>query len=941
MNLSALFINRPIATALLMVGLLLLGLVAYPLLPVASLPSVNYPTISVTSQLPGADPQTMAATVTSPLELQFGEIPGVAQMTSSSTLGESVINVQFNLSTSINAAAADVLAAINAANGQLPPNLTYPPTIRKVNPADTPILVLAVTSDAVPLTTVDAYAENILMQKISQIAGVGLVGIGGQQKPAIRVQVNPQALAARGISLEDVRSVLGNANVDLPKGTLNSPSETYTLNTNDQLLKPSAYENLIVAYQNGAPVRVRDIGQAISGPENDQQAGWYNGKRAIILAVQREPDANVIGTVDRVKAMLPLLEASIPPAIHVSILSDRTQTIRASISDVQHTLLLTVALVVMVIFLFLRNARATLIPAVTVPLSLIGTFAVLYALGYSLDNLSLMALTIAVGFVVDDAVVVIENTHRHLEAGLGPVEAALKSAGEIGFTVVSITVSLIAVFIPLFLMSGYVGLLFREFAVAVSVSLILSLIIALTLTPMMCAHLLKPEHEAQHGRLYRLLEAAFDGLLSAYERGLKVVLLHRFLTLLVMLGTIVLTGYLFILIPKGFFPQQDTGLIIAVPQAADDISFQAMEQKMEAAFAIILKDPAVASIGAQIGASGAQTLNEGKMFITLKPESQRTASADQVIRRLGTKLASLDGLTVYMQAAQDITIGARVARTQYQYTLVDADSAELAHWAPIFLGKLKSLPEITDVASDQESAGPLLDVTVNRDVASSYGISAGDDRQYPRRRLRPAHRVDDLHDAQSISRHPRGRAAVPVEPAGAEPNLHPLGDRPGGAARSAGQERHPRGAAHRQSSGPVPVGDAVVQPEAGRRARPGGQRHSAGQATASRACLAGDELPGQCPSLHLLLVERADPDRGDPRRDLHHSGCSLREPDPPDHDHLDPALGRPWRPVDADRLSLRSQRHRDHRHHPIDRHRQEERDHADRLSRSKPSATKG
>ena len=722
MNLSALFINRPIATALLMVGLLLLGLVAYPLLPVASLPSVNYPTISVTSQLPGADPQTMAATVTSPLELQFGEIPGVAQMTSSSTLGESVINVQFNLSTSINAAAADVLAAINAANGQLPPNMTYPPTIRKVNPADTPILVLAVTSDAVPLTTVDAYAENILMQKISQIAGVGLVGIGGQQKPAIRVQVNPQALAARGISLEDVRSVLGNANVDLPKGTLNSPSETYTLNTNDQLLKPSAYENLIVAYQNGAPVRVRDIGQAISGPENDQQAGWYNGKRAIILAVQREPDANVIGTVDRVKAMLPLLEASIPPAIHVSILSDRTQTIRASISDVQHTLLLTVALVVMVIFLFLRNARATLIPAVTVPLSLIGTFAVLYALGYSLDNLSLMALTIAVGFVVDDAVVVIENTHRHLEAGLGPVEAALKSAGEIGFTVVSMTVSLIAVFIPLFLMSGYVGLLFREFAVAVSVSLILSLIIALTLTPMMCAHLLKPEHEAQHGRLYRLLEAAFDGLLSAYERGLRVVLRHRFLTLLVMLGTIVLTGYLFILIPKGFFPQQDTGLIIAVPQAADDISFQAMEQKMEAAFAIILKDPAVASIGAQIGASGAQTLNEGKMFITLKPESQRTASADQVIRRLGTKLASLDGLTVYMQAAQDITIGARVARTQYQYTLVDADAAELAHWAPIFLGKLKSLPEITDVASDQESAGPLLDVTVDRDVASSYGI---------------------------------------------------------------------------------------------------------------------------------------------------------------------------------------------------------------------------
>ena len=722
MNLSALFIKRPIATALLMAALLLLGLVSYPLLPVASLPNVNYPTISVTAQLPGADPQTMASTVASPLEEQFGEIPGILQMTSSSTLGETVINVQFDISRSIDGAAADVLAAINAANGQLPPNMTYPPTIRKVNPADTPILVLAVTSGTLPLTTVDAYAENILMQKISQIAGVGLVGIGGQQKPAIRVQVNPQALAARGISLETVRSVLGNANVDLPKGTLNGQNETYTLNTNDQLLHPSAYNQLIIAYQNGSPVRIRDIGRAVSGPENDMQAGWYDGQRAIVLAIQREPGANVIGTVDRIKAMLPQLEASIPSSIKVSILSDRTQTIRASVSDVQHTLLLTVGLVVMVIFLFLRNVRATIIPAVTVPLSLIGTFAVLYVLGYSLDNLSLMALTIAVGFVVDDAVVVIENTHRHIEAGLGPAEAALKGAGEIGFTVVSMTLSLTAVFIPLFLMSGYVGLLFREFAVTVSVSLLLSLVIALTLTPMMCSRLLKPEHEVRHGHLNRLLEAAFDGLLAAYERGLRIVLRHRFVTLLVMLGTIVVTGYLYVLIPKGFFPQQDTGLIIALPQAAENISFAAMEQKMAAATAIILKDPAVASIGAQIGATGTTTLNEGRMFITLKPESERGVSADQVIRRLQKRLPGLDGITVYMQAAQDITIGARVARTQYQYTLVDADAAELAHWAPIFLDKLEHLSQITDVASDQQSAGPLLDVTVNRDVASSYGI---------------------------------------------------------------------------------------------------------------------------------------------------------------------------------------------------------------------------
>src|SRR5712692_1139504 len=719
MNISAPFIKRPIATVLLMVGLLLCGLASYRLLPVASLPNVNYPTISVTAQLPGADPQTMASSVATPLEEQFGQIPGIVQMTSSSTLGFSSITLQFVLSRNVDGAAGDVLAAINAAGGQLPPNMTYPPTIRKVNPADTPILVLAVTSDSAPLTTVDAYAENILLQKISQISGVGLVGIGGQQKPAIRVQVNPQALAARGISLETVRTVLGAANVDLPKGTLNSPRETYTLNTNDQLLTPDAYGSLIIAYQNGSPVRVRDIGQAIDGPENNLLAGWNNQQRAIILAIQRQPGANVIATVDRVKAMLPQLEASIPPTIKVSILSDRTQTIRASVSDVQFTLLLTVALVVMVIFLFLRNLWATIIPAVTVPLSLIGTFAVLYVLGYSLDNLSLMALTIAVGFVVDDAVVVIENVVRHLEEGLSPMQAALKGAGEIGFTIVSITLSLIAVFIPLFLMGGYVGLLFREFAVTVSVSLVLSLVIALTLTPMMCSRLLKPEDKAGHGRLYRLLERGFDGLLALYESSLKVVLRHRFVTLLVMLGTIVLTGYLYIIIPKGFFPQQDTGMIIGIAEAAQNISYPAMVERMQAVIGTVLKDPAVASVGSQIGATGTTTLNDGRMFIALKPQSERNASADQVINRLQPQLAKLQGITLYMQAAQDITIGARVSRTQYQYTLVDADAAELGHWAPIFLDKLKSIPGIT---SDQANAGPLLDITVNRDAASSYGI---------------------------------------------------------------------------------------------------------------------------------------------------------------------------------------------------------------------------
>jgi hydrophobe/amphiphile efflux-1 (HAE1) family protein len=722
MNLSALFIGRPIATVMLMVGLLLAGLVAYPLLPVASLPTVNYPTLQVTAQLPGADPQTMASSVATPLELQFGQIPGLTQMTSASALGITQITLQFDLGRSLDGAATDALSAINAASAQLPVGLPYPPTIRKVNPADTPILVLALTSESLPLTVVDAYAENILLQKISQISGVGSVGIGGQQKPAIRIQLDPQALASRGISLEDVRNVIIQANVDMPRGTLNGPRQTYTIDTNDQLLDPEAYNSLILAYRNGSPVRVRDVGQAVDGPENTLVAGWFNHKRAIILAIQRQPGANVIETVARVKAMLPVLQASIPAAIKVSVISDRTETIRASVADVQFTLVLTVALVVMVIFLFLRNVWATVIPAVTVPLSLIGTFAVLYVLGYSLDNLSLMALSIAVGFVVDDAVVVIENTVRHLEQGASPVEAALKGAGEIGFTIVSITLSLIAVFIPLFLMGGYVGLLFREFAVAVSVSLVLSLAISLTLTPMMCGRLLKPP-SGTHGRLHRLSEQAFDGLLGAYEAGLKVALRHRFITLMVMLGTVALTGWLYVVMPKGFFPQQDTGLIIGLSEAGQDISYSAMAERQQALIDAVLEDPAVASIGSAIGAGGGTTtVNTGRMFIALKPHDQRDVSADQVIRRLQALLAKVEGIRLYMQAAQDITVGARLAKTQYQFTLSDADPGELDRWARIYFDRLEAVPGITDLTTDQENAGPLLDIVVNREVASSYGI---------------------------------------------------------------------------------------------------------------------------------------------------------------------------------------------------------------------------
>jgi hydrophobe/amphiphile efflux-1 (HAE1) family protein len=721
MNLSAPFIHRPIATALLMVGLLVGGLVSYPLLPVAALPNVNYPTLQITAQLPGADPQTMASSVATPLELQFGEIPGLAQMTSASALGYTQITLQFNLDRQIDGTVSDTLSAINAATPYLPVGMPYPPTIRKVNPADTPILVLGLTSDTLPLTTVDAYAENILLQKISQISGVGLVGIGGQQKPAVRVQLDPEALAARGINLEDVRTALGQANVDLAKGTLNSPRQTYTLNTNDQLLNADDYANLVIAYRNGAPVRIRDVGRAVSAPENDLIAAWFNQKRAIMLAIQRQPGANVVETVNRIKAMMPVLQASIPPAIKVNVISDRTETIRASISDVQFTLMLTVALVVMVIFLFLRNFWATVIPAVTVPLSLVGTFAVLYELGYSLDNLSLMALSIAVGFVVDDAVVVIENIVRHMEEGASPFEASLKGAGEIGFTIVSITLSLIAVFIPLFLMGGYVGLLFREFAVTVSVALVLSLIISLTLTPMMCSRLLKPE-SGEHGRLYRLSERGFEGLLNLYEAGLKIVLRHRFITLMTMLGTIALTGYLYVLIPKGFFPEQDTGLIIGLSEAAQDISFQAMAERQQALLNALVRDPAVASIGAAVGAGGGNTtVNDGRVYIALKPKSER-GSMDEVLARLRTNLARIQGITLYMQAAQDITVGGRVSKTMYQYTLNDADPGELNHWAGLFLDRIKAIPGITDVATDQLNAGPMLDITIKREVASTYGI---------------------------------------------------------------------------------------------------------------------------------------------------------------------------------------------------------------------------
>jgi len=729
MNISATFIRKPIATAMLMAAILLLGLIGYELLPVAALPNIDSPTIQVTAQLPGADAQTVAGTVTTPLERQFGQIPGLTQMTSSSATEYAEITLQFDRRRTVDSAAQDVQAAINATAGQLPPTMPNPPIYRKTNPADTPVLMLALTSETLPLTTVSDYANSILAQKISQMPGVGLVGIGGQQNPAIRVQVNPALLAAEGLDLEAVRAALATATVDQPKGTLYGANQAFALQTNDQLMTAEGFNNYILADRSGAfgtsgPVRVRDVGHAIVAPQDVNLAGWMNAEPAIIIAVQRQPGANVIATVDQIRRALPQLEASLPPSIKIQIVSDRTQTIRASVADVQNTLLLTVALVVGVIFLFLRKLWATVIPAISVPMSLIGTFAVMYVLGYSLDNLSLMALTIAVGFVVDDAIVMIENIVRHIEEGKTPMQAALEGAGEIGFTILSISISLIAVFIPLFLMSGIVGLLFREFAVTVAVAIVVSVIVSLTLTPMMCARVLTAERETRPGLFARGLERFFDGLAAVYDRGLVVALRHRFVTLLVMISTVAATLVLFAAIPKGFFPQQDTGLIVGIAEAAQNISPQAMKDRMRAVLAVVTKDPAVAAANAYIGPGGPTvTENDGRMFITLKPLGRRTASADQVIARLNKALQPVWGITLYMQAAQDITIGARLSKTQYQYTLVDVDSDELDHWAPILLQKLQALPQLTDVASDQQSTGRVMKIEVNRQVASQLGIN--------------------------------------------------------------------------------------------------------------------------------------------------------------------------------------------------------------------------
>jgi multidrug efflux pump len=730
---SRLFILRPVATSLLMIGVLLVGAVAYLQLPVSALPQVDYPTIQVTTFYPGAGPEVMASSVTAPMERQFGQLAGLSQMTSTSSFGSSVITLQFNLETNIDIAEQEVQASINAAATFLPRDLPNPPIYSKVNPADAPVLTLAVTSDSLPLYKVEDLADTTLAQKISQLSGVGLVSISGGQKPAVRIQANPTALASYGLSLEDIRTTLGQANVDQAKGILENQRQAFTIATNDQLLSGDQYKDVIVAYRNGAPVRLRDVANVMDGAENVKQAAWMNLTPAVIVNIQRQPGANIISVVDRIKKVLPQLQTAMGNKVKATILTDRTETIRASVKDVQFELMLTVALVVMVIFLFLRNLSATIIPSVAVPLSIVGTFAVMYLLGYSLDNLSLMALTISTGFVVDDAIVMIENIDRFLEEGHSPLEAALKGAGQIGFTIISLTVSLIAVLIPLLFMGDIVGRLFREFAVTLSVTIVISALVSLSLTPMMAARLLKDPKRTKHGRFYQASERAYERVIEYYGRTLKWVLRHQTATLLATVGAVALTVYLYMIVPKGFFPVQDTGVILGITEGPENVSFASMADRQQRVAKAILDDPDVASLSSFIGIDGTNTTqNSGRIQINLKPHDERSASASEIIRRLQPEVAQVQGITLYMQPVQDLTVEDRVSRTQFQYSLEDADANELNDWAARIVNRLRQIPELRDVASDQQNGGLKADLVIDRDTAARFGIlpQAIDDTLY-------------------------------------------------------------------------------------------------------------------------------------------------------------------------------------------------------------------
>jgi multidrug efflux pump len=723
MNPSKPFILRPVATSLLMAGILLAGAVAYKQLPVSALPQVDYPTIQVLTFYPGASPSVMASSVTTPLERQFGQVPGLNQMTSTSSFGASLITLQFVLDLNIDVAEQQVQASINAATTFLPTNLPNPPIYSKTNPADTPVLTLALTSDTLPLTKLEDMADTVLSQKISQLPGVGLVSISGGQKPAVRIQANPTALASYGLSLEDLRTALGNANVNQAKGNLDGPRQAFTIWANDQLLTSESYKPIVITYKNGAPVRIMDVATVIDSAENVKQAAWENETPAVIVNIQRQPGANIINVVDRIQNLLPQLKASLPSSVQVSVLTDRTTTIRASVADVQFELMLTVALVVLVIFLFLRSLAATAIPSVAVPLSLVGTFGVMYLLNYSLDNLSLMALTISTGFVVDDAIVMIENITRYIEEGESPLQAALKGSEQIGFTILSLTVSLIAVLIPLLFMQDVVGRLFREFAITLSVTILVSAVVSLTLTPMMCSKILRHQTQAEKSWFYNLSENSLNWVIDRYAVILRFVLKHQPATLIVTVGTLVLTGFLFWIVPKGFFPVQDTGVILGVSEAPATLSFPALAERQKALASAILKDKDVVSLSSFIGIDGTNMLpNSGRIQINMKPREERAEDAPTIIRRLQSELADVKGINLYLQPVQDLTVEDRISRTQYQYTMEDADGRELGEWAPKLVEKLQNLPQLRDVASDQQEQGMQASLAIDRDTASRLGI---------------------------------------------------------------------------------------------------------------------------------------------------------------------------------------------------------------------------
>ncbi len=729
MSISTPFIRRPVATTLLTIAIFLIGAVTFPLLPLAPLPQIEFPTVQVSASLPGASPETMASSVATPLENNLALIPGITQMSSSSGLGTTSITIQFDLDVNVDGAVQEIQSAINAAAGKLPTDLPSPPTYRKVNPADSPIMLLSVQSEILPLTELSDYASNVIAQQISQLKGVAQVSIMGEQKPAIRVQVDPAKLASLGLSMSDVSGVISSSTVNTPKGSLNGSNQSLAIYANDQILKAEPYNDLILAYRQGAPIRIRDVGRAVNGPEDLRSAAWINNKRGVGIIIRKQADANVIETVEGIRNLLPALRAAMPPVIEVDVLSDRMRTIRASVAEVEFHLVLTMALVTLVVFLFLRNIRATLIASAVVPISIIGTFAVMQVLGYSLNNLSLMALTISVGFVIDDAIVMLENIYRHIEEGMKPMEAALKGAGEIGFTILSISLSLVAVFIPILLMGGIVGRLFREFAVTVTVTVLMSGFVSLTFVPMMCSKFLKPHGQPENSlrqKADKLLERFFQFIETTYERMLTVVLRHRKLTLFTLFLTFAGTGLVFIKMPKGFFPQQDTGFLNATLEAAPDISFEAMSAKMQQVGAIIAKDPGIQAFQYNLSAGrGSSSLNNGRYYITLKERADRD-NVQQIITRLRKNTSNIPGETLFFQAQQDINVGGVISKTQFQYTLRDADSDELNVWAPRILQKLKDLPMLRDLNSDQQSSAPALNVEIDRQAASRFGIQTSE-----------------------------------------------------------------------------------------------------------------------------------------------------------------------------------------------------------------------